>query len=269
MKYLILSIVILVLSFLNVLRPIEHLGAAALSPFTSSLRIAALDIRDYASFIINIRRIYIENQALKEEILDLRAKEADLTYLQEENQVLKEQFLPLNEPDISLSAPYPRENLVMAQISGNPSDLTNSTVYVNAGTKKGVTLGASVIYKNYLIGSVSQVEPYRSLVNLVYSPDLVIAVKDIDTKNQTEGIVSGDYGTSLKMERVLQKESLATGDVLVTSGREGFFEPGYIVGRVGDIYEIPTEPLKSAEVIPFIDIESLDFVFVLSKEGAR
>ena len=51
----------------------------------------------------------------------------------------------------------------------------------------------------------------------------------------------------------------------MTSGRDGLFEPGYLVGEVGEIYAEPTQPLKSAQVRPFIDIERLDRVFVLKQ----
>jgi len=188
-----------------------------------------------------------------------------LADLQEENAVLKSQFLDdgYNGADRKSD-----RKLILASVLGNSQDSTHSTVFINVGKISGVAEGDMVIYKDNLVGVVKQVKSSYSLVDLVFSPDLKVAVKVIGSSeptDQTEGLVSGDFGTSLKLDSVLQKEPLSPGDTLITSGRDGLFDPGYIVGKVEEIYAEPTQPLKSAQVYPFIDIEHLDKVFVLKQ----
>jgi rod shape-determining protein MreC len=278
MKYLILSIFVFILSFLRISGPVEEGGAFLLSTLAVPFKISALQTQEAISFLINIREVYQENQNLKEQVLDLQSEKVALQEYRKENEILRSQFLGENYS----IPPDGEERVMLVSLIGNPADLTNSTIYLNVGSKKGVKENTSVIYKNFLIGKVREVEKYRSLVDLLYSPDLSIPVKrvskdvSLNVENdieesllsstfnfQTEGIVTGDFGTSLKLNRVLQKEPLERGDILVTSGREGIFKPGYIVGRVGDIYAIPTEPLKSAQILPLIDIERLSYAFVV------
>jgi len=265
MKYLFLSVAITVLSFLNFLRPLEELSGFILMNLSVPLRSFAIQTENTLYFFTNIHSIYNENQALKSEIINLQNHSITLSDLQEENSVLRSQFL-----DDRYSRPNNEatQKLLLANVLGNSQDTTHSTIFITVGKDFGVSQGDMIIYKNHLVGVVKKTGAHHSLVNLVFSPDLKVAVKVIsfsDLTVQTEGLVSGDFGTSLKLDRVLQKEPLSTGDTIVTSGRDGLFDPGYLVGKVGEIYAEPTQPLKSAQVLPFIDIERLGKVFVLKR----
>ena len=265
MKYLFLSVVVTALSFLNFLRPLEEISGFILMNLSVPLRSLAVQTKDTLSFFSSINSIYKENQKLKSEIIDLQSHLVTLSDLQEENSVLKSQFLDNNHDSFDNEAD---RKLILANVLGNSQDATHSTIFINVGKASGVAEGDMIIYKNHLVGIVKKTKSRYSLVDLVFSPDLKVAVKVINSLEptvQTEGLVSGDFGTSLKLERVLQKESLLIGDILITSGRDGLFEPGYLVGKVGEIYAEPTQPLKSAQVYPFIDIERLDKVFVLKQ----
>ncbi len=287
MKYLIASIFILILSFLGVIKPLEDAGGFTMSTLSIPFRRSALQVKEHALFLINIGEIYNENQKLEQKVLEFESQKALIDNLIKENKALKEQFLS-GEDDVEHLDSAENPNLVLTSITGNPEDLTNSTAYINAGQNRGVKEGSMVIYRNFMIGQVTKVEKLRSLITFLYSSDLSVPVVRYSALNNsaqavdsvsplpapieniyTEGIVSGDFGTSLKLERVLQKEPLEKGDILITSGREGQFRSGYIVGKVGDIYAEPTEPLKSAQVLPLIEIEKLSKVFVFTKEDSN
>ncbi|MBD3366511.1 hypothetical protein GF360_04210 [candidate division WWE3 bacterium] len=320
MKYLLAAIFILILSFLGVSHPIEEAGGASLNFLSIPFREAALQTQDYATFLVNIRSIYRENQDLKARVLNLQSEKASYQDFVEEYGVLQDQFF-LKNPDLVgttiedstswLEVPQPptptlhnsQEKLLLVSLTGNPTDTTNSTAYINAGSNKQIKQGDLLVYKNFLVARVKEAGKFSSLVELLYSPELKVPVKrfsfealvpgkagneeaDVSPNSsespesdasqetpatslqstspyQTEGIVTGDFGTSLKLTRVLQKEPLTEGDLLLTSGREGFFKPNYIVGRVGKIEAEPTQPLKSAQVIPLLELERLSKVFVL------
>ena len=270
MKYLFLSLFILALSFFNLARPVEDAGALLVSPLQSAARAIAIELKEYIFFVSNITDIYSENQILKRKILDLRTKTVSMADLEEEVAVLRQQLGVVSGDETTQDsatesdrASFAGRKLLLVNMTGNFADLTKTTVHIDAGTHSGVAEGMQIIYKNILVGMVVEVGKYRSLVELVYSPNVVIAVKNIDVPERTEGIVSGDYGTMLRLDRVLQKEAINIGDTLVTSGKDGYFDPGLIVGKVIEIDDVPTEPLKSALVAPFIEVENLNKVFVL------
>ena len=67
------------------------------------------------------------------------------------------------------------------------------------------------------------------------------------------------------MNRILPEESIKTGDTIITSGQDGIFDSGYIVGRVVDVLEVKSEPLKRAKLETIINLNKLETLFVISK----
>jgi len=265
MKYLLISLLFLALSFFNLLQPFQNVLIWSLNPLQQSFHQGAVHTLEFSDFLANISSLYEENQDLKSQILELYTSLEKLSSLERENQALKEQFLAVDPTD-NLPLPYsPSENdlYVIASITGNSVDSTRSTIYIDKGIKAGLSIGDAVIYKNNLVGKVIEVSPNRSLVALIYSPQVSMGAKNISTTTPSEGIVTGEYGTGLQLTRVLQREPLNIGDVFVTSGREGEFPSGLIIGKVSEIFEIPTDPLKSAVLTPLIEIDRLVHVFVL------
>lgn len=257
----------MVLSFFNLLQPAQNILTFFLNPLQKVFRQVGTEILSYSEFLKNISTLYTENQELKEQILTLQSSFAELHDLKEENQAFKDQFIEteLSKGEENSSLEESADNkakYLIANIIGNAADPTKSTIYIDKGYKHGISLDDPLIYKNNLVGKVIDVQRNRSLVALLYSPQVIIAVKNISSAIPTEGIVTGEFGTGLKLDRVLQNEALSIGDVFATTGREGIFEPNLIVGKVTEIYAIPTEPLKSAKITPLLEFDHLLKVFV-------
>ncbi len=256
MRYLLISIAILILSFLNFFQPVQDVSIFLLNPLQKVFHSAGVGMSKYAKFFANISSIYEENQDLKEEILVLQNEIVSRNALIEENLAVVEHSAEFE--DISYH--------LIANLLGNPSDPTKSVMYIDKGSRQGVALNSPVIYKNNIVGKVTSVSVGRSQVTLLSSPQISVSVKNISSKTPLEGIVTGEFGIGLKLERILQREELKVGDVFVTSGKDGVFPPDIVVGKVTEIYSVPTEPLKSARIMPLIEIDKLTKVFVLLEE---
>ena len=85
MKYLFLSVVVIALSFLNFLRPLEEISGFILMNLSVPLRSLAVQTGNTLSFFSNIRSIYRENQELKVEVIDLQNRLVTLSDLQKDN----------------------------------------------------------------------------------------------------------------------------------------------------------------------------------------
>jgi len=255
-RYLLLSVFILFLGYLGVFTPIRDTSGVIFSPVQVGLRNFAGDIRGVTFFFTHLNALRRENISLREKVFSFESQILSLKEVALENQVLREQ-LAIKEvfnKDISL---------LLANVLGNPADLTGATVFVDKGTKHGVFVGANVIKGSYLVGKVIRVESSRSLVSLLNSPEISMAVLDVDTGDAIEGVVVGRHGLSLELTRVLPGESIRVGDTIVTSGKDGIFLPGLGVGTVTAIHEVPSEPLKSAQLKPLVDLSDLQQVFVI------
>ncbi len=119
----------------------------------------------------------------------------------------------------------------------------------NCEDYKGLTV-------NKGIEQPSSINPYLKLRRIPKKRRLSVA-------EYVEGIVKGKYGTSLALEKILQSEVLNLADVIVTSGRDGKFIPGLILGTVSSIDFSPSDTLKSAILKLDYNISEITNVFVL------
>ena len=261
MKFVLASFFIFVLGFFKVLEPIRGPVQYVFSPVQLGLSDMALELSDSALFYLSINDLRGQNIALMEEVEDLKSVVLELKEVEEENLVLKEQLSIENSGSVDAE-----KRMQLANVMGNPLDLSETSVILDKGKRRGVSVGDNVIVGKFLVGIVEEVFEERSLVKLVTSPDISMAVMDIDSANKTEGISSGDYGTAVLMKRILPNEEIRVGDYIVTSGKDGRFFPFLGVGRVREISQIDVEPLKSAVLDTFIDVSKVNKVFILGME---
>ena len=255
MRYLYISAVIFILGYFSLLNTIRDVCHTIFGPFQYGLRDVAMEIRGVGTLLGGVEKLRKEHISLIEENLILRSQIQEYRGAEEENKVLKEQ--------LDLKKAFDRE-LLLATVMGNPSDLTGTSFIVDRGTRDGVKKGDNIIRGNYLVGVVKEPGTYRSLANFISSSEVSITVTDIDVPGRTEGVVEGQYGSSILMKRVLPTEEIHVGDTIITSGKDGIFIPGLIVGKVSEVLEVPSETLKSAYLEPYIHIGKLTDVFIMT-----
>ncbi|MBN1263705.1 MAG: rod shape-determining protein MreC [Candidatus Pacebacteria bacterium] len=138
---------------------------------------------------------------------------------------------------------------------------------INVGEKAGVEPGMPVVSRDLLVGRISQVEKYFSLVTLVTDPDSRILVV-IRTPGQPgikgRGILTGLFQEQLLLNDVLVSEVIQEGDWVMTSG-EGGWLPDLGIGIILKIETGKEKVFKKATVGPFLDYQDLRHVFVISE----
>lgn len=254
MKLLILSIIIFLFGLLNIFNPIRNILQRSMAPFQYGTLTLARGIKDGFGYFVNLENIYNENVFLMKEVNELKSQLVELEDLKAENEVLREQ-LELTE-GVNVVG-----NVVLASVLGNPLDSSGTSLILDRGSKNGIEEEDMVVKGRIFVGRIISVTDRRSVVELTTSPNLTATVVDINTK--TEAIVIGQYGTSIKMHRILPQESITNGDIVVTSGRDGKYLPGFIVGEVDSIVEESASSLKSATLKTMFDFSSIDRVFVI------
>ena len=256
MKKLFIALIIFIFGTFGVLNPVRDAFQFIFAPIQFGLKNVALGLKGSIDFFYNLKRLRDENIALLQENNDLTSVILELKKAEEDNELLKDQLNLKNKESFD-------KEFVMASVMGNPNDLTGGTIIIDKGLRHGIKIGANVIEGNYLVGIVKEVYTERSLVSLITSPSVSATVRDIDVAQKTEGLVTGKYGTSIQMTRILPNEEINVGDSIITSGKDGFFEPGLLVGKVVQVVEVPAEPLKSAYLETIVDTSKLHKVFVI------
>ncbi len=204
--------------------------------------------QDYMN-LVDVRQ---ENIKLKEEIGNLRQDKFELAEVRIQNQRLKGLL------DFKESTSYP---IVSANvIGGSPSLLRTEVVIVDRGSSDGISQGMPVASSEGIVGRVLTVGNRSSEVLLITDP--VSAVDAFIHRTRVRGIVKGT-GSGCAMEYIEQNSDVSVGDKVISSGKEGFFPKGVIIGTVSNIETKGS--FISARVSPFVDLDSLEEVVIILK----
>jgi len=200
--------------------------------------------------------------------------------LQEENEILKEQIALLQLEldaleEASAENTYLREMLGLAEeisewepvatnVIARSSSAWYQTVTIKGGKNKGFAKDMPVITVDGLVGRILSVSQYSSEVLLI--TDRESAVGSVLRVSKTPGVVEGD-GASGKvyMIHIPADTYVAKDQVVVTSSLSGVFPGGLRIGYVVQVEPDSGQLTQKATIEPYVDIESLDNVFVLSK----
>ena len=81
-------------------------------------------------------------------------------------------------------------------------------------------------------------------------------------ESRAQGVVVGTGDDRLRMEYVSEIADIVVGDVVVTSGIDGIYPKGFVIGRV-EVVEKSGPAFKQILVRPAVDFSSLEEVLVV------
>jgi rod shape-determining protein MreC len=142
------------------------------------------------------------------------------------------------------------------------------SVMVNQGSRAGVRVNAAVITPEGIVGRVVAVGGQVSRIQLLLDRDCSAGVLVGTTR--VAGVVQGqvgfaDQGTSeLLVKYVGALAQVAVGDPVVTSGLDGIYPKGLLVGRVRSV-AIPSGLFKDVLVTPAVAFDRMEEVLILRR----
>lgn len=254
-RYLAATAILILIGQTPLTDPLRSTAAAIGNPVQYGAYHLGQNLRSIFYFYTNLSKLDRENTRLREKIIELDSRLTALAETERENELLREQ---LNLPDtVNLG------QLVLAEVVGRSQSGGHSRLIIDKGSAVGVTPGAAVVIKNILLGEVVEVSKKRSTVRLLTDPEFSAAVLDQDSPNRAKGLATGRYGTGIVFSKVLPHEEIAVGDTIITSGEDGKFVRGLILGQVESISGADTAVFKSSNMHSPVDFLLLEQVFVL------
>jgi len=127
-----------------------------------------------------------------------------------------------------------RFKILISQILYSPSNPISQRVVINRGASDGIKEGQGVSDHQGIVGQVVRVLENKSEVALLDDRDMVIPVQV--SRNGTRGALYGNgRGQSLELRHMASLTDLQVGDVLMTSGIDGVYPPGFPVATIEKI----------------------------------
>ncbi|MDO8503503.1 MAG: rod shape-determining protein MreC [bacterium] len=258
--YLLFSMLLLLLDSKGSLSFL-HKGAQAItSPFKSALFSGRLTVLSPFIVIGNSGKKEAEIEKLQQEKADALSQLSALTAAKEENERMR--YL------LGTTLP-PSWHFAPLRVVGKIGDtlITAGDLPAEAGEPVIATPGTesagrrrSGVFIGKVGGTVGR--EIKVILPTSTSSKIPVIVRAPDGARRASGILVGK-GESMRIEQVLSSETLSEGDLVLTSG-EGA-PPELLIGYVSKILPQEASAWKSAEVKTAMDVEDLDFVFVITK----
>jgi rod shape-determining protein MreC len=229
------------------------------SPLQRGLSIALDTAADAWRGYAALRGVRDENNTLQAENQQLRAKVNQLEEARAENERLKRMLgYVQNGSGSQIPARVVGVNPVAAPLS----------LRIDRGESDGVHRGMPVVTPDGIVGHIHRVSGGYSDVVLITDPNSKIGVRA--QRSRARATASGGGGNqTLRLENALRTEDLEEGDLIITSGTDGVYPPGLVVGRITTIQRKSYGMFQAAEIIPAVDIARIEEVLVVLNPTPR
>jgi rod shape-determining protein MreC len=136
----------------------------------------------------------------------------------------------------------------------------HQSVVVDVGANDGIVENAPVLTERGVVGRIVELTPNFSKVLLLTDPDS--GIDAFVQRNRVHGLVLGGGGGQMTMNYVRKAEDVRPGDMVVTSGLDGIFPPGLLLGSVTLVDKKSLGLFLDAQVTPGTDLNRLEEVLV-------
>jgi rod shape-determining protein MreC len=201
---------------------------------------------------------YVGLRHLKDENDELRKSLADAQIALQQQRALADRARGLEQ----LLTLRDRSKLqtTAAEIIGGGATPDFRTVTIDKGSGDGLRADMAVIAPAGVVGRVVVSSARSAKVQLLV--DRNAAVGAIIERSRAQGIVMGAGDQRLRLDYVSEVFDVIVGDAVVTSGIDGIYPKGYVIGRVESV-ERSGGAYKQILIRPAVDFSGLEEVLVV------
>lgn len=236
------------------LQPIEYGLLQAPRPISNVVRSIADPIRTFFTTIGSLRSVIKENAALHDQVITLQQQQVQFDKLKADNDLLKEELKFKGQSKLGLEP--------CTVLSIDPQELSDAMI-INCGSAQGVQEGQAVISQGYLIAKIAYVGGNTSTALLISNAQSSIDARL--SKNNTEGVIKGSFGSGMVFDLVSQNADVASGDLVVTAGINSKIPKDILIGSVGSVLSGPNDLFKKMSVTSPVRQRAVEFVFVVKQ----
>jgi rod shape-determining protein MreC len=248
----------LVLQQMGQLQSLEGLLYRLTTPMQKGLAIVAEDVNSVLTSGRDLRELRRRNADLQSLVDSLMVENVRLKEVEFENQTLRQL---LNFARANPWYEYKAATVAGRVVGQDPSNLLYYLI-IDVGTRDGVARGMPVITDRGLVGRIGTAGPTSSKVLLITDPSS--SVNAFVQSSRSTGIVRGDVGGGLIMERISQGEKVKVGDIVLTSGLGGNFPDKLVIGQISEVEQRDVELFQRARIRATVDFSRLEMVLVIS-----
>jgi rod shape-determining protein MreC len=226
----------------TIVSPIRFVGSAISAPFSALGNVFSNLTADSET----LSELKTENEQLQASNAELAEAEQTATRL---------------EGLLQLKSTYNLQSTAARVISGS-TDSWTSTVTIDKGSTSGIAVGMPVTDSYGAIGQVSECGPTTSVVRL--TSDENSGVSAMVQSSRAQGQLVGSADGTLKLTLIKTDQTIAVGDLVVTSGLGGVYPKGLPLGKVTNIEKTTGALYYDVTVAPLATSQSYEEVLVIT-----
>lgn len=228
----------------------------ALTPIQWATAQITSSVRSGVNRYLTLRDARLETEQLRAERADLQAK---LIAAQEEVRLAR-QIQALQQWQSTQSYP-----LTLSRVIARDASQWFSTVVIDRGTTAGVSKDQPVVTADGLVGRVIYAGPLSARVLLLtderHGAGAIIGQL---ADSRLLGVIKGRNDVRCEMKFVATPEKIASGELVLTSGQDGIYPRGLVIGKVRRTDGEVATSTAAIEVEPAVAFDRLDLVGVLN-----
>ena len=197
-----------------VLRPLEYIMMAPRNAFEAT-----------SEYFTTRSTLEKENQAMKVRQAELSLLANQSEFLMIENQNLRELT--------ALQKQVPFKTLPV-EILFNPPNSISQRIVINRGSNDGLKLGNPIANDIGILGQVVRLYERSAEVSLLEDRDFAVPVQ-VARNGLRAAVFGAGRGNPLELRYLPVASDLEVGDVLLTSGIDGVYPPGFAVAVISKI----------------------------------
>lgn len=201
---------------------------------------------------INLREVRLENEILRARLKEMRTESTHYRDIILENRRLKRL--------LKISEEY-QGKVVVADVIGYDLVPWLGIVTINKGKKHGVKKDSIVLSGQETVGRV--IETYLNSSKVMLISDYKSAVAAMIMENRARGILYGSGNKLCSLNFVEKDVRVEAGDTVITSGTDGVFPKGLLLGAVESVEKGGADGLfQSIKVKPACNLARIEEVVV-------
>jgi rod shape-determining protein MreC len=204
-------------------------------------------------------RVKEENESLSAQLHGIATISTQLDEIRGENERLRRLLKALrrfNPPSLSANV-----------IALDPSSWVEGAV-LNRGSNDGVEIGLPVVSSSGVVGQITSVTPFSAKV--LFLTDRASGVDVMLQSSRARGVVRGLSSARCTLEFISSEEQVSVGDRVLTSGLDGIYPKGLLVGLVDKVSGVSEGLFHQIEVKVAANLAKLEEVaIILKSENAQ
>lgn len=222
------------------------------APVQGAMSSAWLKTRSLWTRYISLVAVAEENASLRNKVTLLEYRLEVMHELELENQRLRRLLDFTNQQDRPFRT---------ARVVGYDPTSHFRTVRIDRGSGGGVSPGMAVATDQGVVGKV--LRSWTNYSDVLLVTDARSGVDCLIQRTRARGTVEGSGAEALRMKYLLRLDEVQEGDLVITSGYDGVYPSGLLVGTVSGVRKQPSGVFQEVQIVPVVDLSRIEEVVVL------